>query len=162
MVDHPDFCSEREMEKAKATMPLQILRDREEEEDDDDEESANDEKNGTGAPPSSSEKVDEFQLEVDAAIAAFNPAMQRRSLSSIRSGVTVAMVAVALGFACCKETFVLDGSPVLFDCRFNRTDFVFISYTPCSGENLLHIFIFNRSSLRSGKSNQLTGVRFLL
>ena len=36
MVDHPDFCSERELEKAKATMPLQLLRDQAEDEDDDD------------------------------------------------------------------------------------------------------------------------------
>ena len=99
MVDHPDFCSEREMEKAKATMPLQILRDREE--DEGDEEESKDEKDG--APPSPVDQVDQVQLEIDAAIASFNPAMQRRSLGSIRSGVTVAMVAVALGFACCKS-----------------------------------------------------------
>jgi hypothetical protein len=50
-------------------------------------------------------------------IASFEPSMQKRSLSSIRAGVTVAMVAVALGLTCC--------------------------------ENILHIFVYNRTSLQS-------------
>jgi len=119
MVDHPDFCSEREMEKAKATMPLQLLRDREEEDDEGEDEPVENEvgSNEKGKPTSSPARVGQAQVEIDATLASFNPAMQRRSLSSIRSGVTVAMVAVALGFACC--------------------------------ENILQIFIYNRSSLRS-------------
>jgi len=40
---------------------------------------------------------------IAAALARFDPATQRRSLGSIRAGVTVAMVAVALGFACCEN-----------------------------------------------------------
>eukprot|EP00579_Thalassiosira_antarctica_P004050 CAMPEP_0201907662 /NCGR_PEP_ID=MMETSP0902-20130614/57645_1 /ASSEMBLY_ACC=CAM_ASM_000551 /TAXON_ID=420261 /ORGANISM="Thalassiosira antarctica, Strain CCMP982" /LENGTH=474 /DNA_ID=CAMNT_0048441821 /DNA_START=245 /DNA_END=1665 /DNA_ORIENTATION=- len=120
MVDHPDFCSERELEKAKATMPLQLLRDREEDDDDgsavtgENGDGPNNQKNEAEAP---SANVEQAPVAIDATLASFNPAMQRRSLSSIRSGVTVAMVAVALGFACC--------------------------------ENILHIFIYNRSSVRS-------------
>ena len=112
MVDHPDFCSEHELEKAKATMPIQILRDQaeeEEEDDDDDEETAVENGDKRGAPKISHTDTDGSGASnvaaIDAAIATFNPAMQRRSLSSIRAGVTVSMVAVALGFACCK--FVL-------------------------------------------------------
>lgn len=119
MVDHPDFCSERELEKAKATMPLQLLRDREEDDDDgsvEPGENENGPKNQKNEAAQSA-KAEQASVTSDATLASFNPAMQRRSLSSIRSGVTVAMVAVALGFACC--------------------------------ENILHIFIYNRSSLRS-------------
>ena len=98
MLDHPDFCSARELEKAKATMPLQLLRDRTDDEDDDEEEAdgANNEKR--------KQQADASTVATDtAAIAAFNPADQRRSLTSIRAGVTCAMVAVALGFTCCKS-----------------------------------------------------------
>ncbi|KAL7538872.1 hypothetical protein ACHAXR_008843 [Thalassiosira sp. AJA248-18] len=112
MVDHPDFCSERELEKAKATMPLQLLRDRAEDEDEEDPT-----ENQCGPNQKNEEAPAPRIMVTDTTLASFNPAMQRRSLSSIRSGVTVAMVAVALGFACC--------------------------------ENILHIFIYNRSSLRS-------------
>ena len=109
MVDHPDFCSERELRKAKATMPLQILRDRAEDEDEENE-------GGSQTP--------EARVEVtDTSLASFSPSAQKRSLSSIRAGITVAMVAVALGFQCC--------------------------------ENILYIFIYNRSSLRSGKFFEL-------
>ncbi|KAL7546756.1 hypothetical protein ACHAWF_010091 [Thalassiosira exigua] len=96
MVDHPDFCSERELEKAKATMPLQLLRDCAEDEDEEDV----DDGQGSGKErevPTPNEMVAE-----DPALASFDPSMQRRSLSSIRAGVTVAMVAVALGFGCCE------------------------------------------------------------
>mmetsp|Transcript_5482 Transcript_5482/g.12509 ORF Transcript_5482/g.12509 Transcript_5482/m.12509 type:complete len:257 (-) Transcript_5482:80-850(-) len=122
MVDHPDFCSERELEKAKATMPLQLLRHRADDDDDDDEEEeASAENNDDGESNSHYQKNKSTAAAVvpdtTSSLATFNPAMQRRSLSSIRSGVTVAMVAVALGFACC--------------------------------ENVLHIFIYDRSSLRS-------------
>lgn len=96
MVDHPDFCSERELQKAKATMPIQLLRDRAEDEEDEESAAENEgEQNQKNAPPARVSVT-------DTSLASFNPAMQRRSLSSIRSGVTVAMVAVALGFACCK------------------------------------------------------------
>mmetsp|Transcript_25334 Transcript_25334/g.43257 ORF Transcript_25334/g.43257 Transcript_25334/m.43257 type:complete len:393 (-) Transcript_25334:129-1307(-) len=114
MVDHPDFCSERELDKAKATMPLQLLRDREEEGDDDHTEvTEENEKTGT----TQSAKTGQTSFTTETSLSCFNPAMQRRSLSSIRSGVTVAMVAVALGFTCC--------------------------------ENILHILIWNRSSVKS-------------
>jgi hypothetical protein len=109
MVDHPDFCSVQELEKAKATMPLQLLRDCEE---DDDEGSAEPgehdkthqdrAKNAGAAAPASRAGQPPPTVAIDDALARFDPATQRRSLSSIRSGVTVAMVAVALGFACCK------------------------------------------------------------
>ncbi|KAL3794664.1 hypothetical protein HJC23_010092 [Cyclotella cryptica] len=105
MVDHPDFCSEKELTKAHSSLPLQLLRDRAEEEDDDDNE---DHGGGVTTVVGGDEAT---------SLANFDPAMQRRSPSSIRAGVTVAMVAVALGFACC--------------------------------ENLLHILIYNRSSLKS-------------
>ena len=106
MVDHPDFCSERELRKAKATMPLQLLRDHAEDEDEENE--------------GGSQQTSEARVEVpNTTVASFSPSMQKRSLSSIRAGITVAMVAVALGFQCC--------------------------------ENILHIFIYNRSSLRSGE-----------
>ena len=98
MLDHPDFCSVRELEKAKATMPLQLLRDRTDDEEDDEEEAdgVNNEKK--------KQQADASTVATDtAAVSAFNPADQRRSLTSIRAGVTCAMVAVALGFTCCKS-----------------------------------------------------------
>lgn len=105
MVDHPDFCSERELRKSKQTMPLQLLRDRAEDDDEDDSAENNEDKKKEegGVMPSSANTT----AAVDTSpLANFNPAMQRRSLSSIRSGVTVAMVAVALGFACCKFDYI--------------------------------------------------------
>ena len=96
MVDHPDFCSVRELDQAKATMPLQLLRDREEDDDDVSAEPREDNKASPLAPV----------MPVDEALARFDPMMQRRSFGSIRSGVTVAMVAVALGFACCESFMV--------------------------------------------------------
>ncbi|KAL9186540.1 hypothetical protein ACHAXT_005778 [Thalassiosira profunda] len=109
MVDHPDFSSERELQRAKDTMPLQMLREDEAEEEDESVETAERERRAANQKSDTATTMTE--------LASFNPAMQRRSLSSIRAGVTCAMVAVALGFSCC--------------------------------ENLFHIFIYNRSSLRS-------------
>jgi len=110
MVDHPDFASERELRKAKATMPYQIQR-HNVDDDDDDSTVGSDGKGGTrpAAPRS--------PTTLDGSIASFDPSSQRRSLASVRGGVTCAMVAVALGFACF--------------------------------ENILHIFVYNRSSLTS-------------
>jgi len=116
MVDHPDFCSDRELEKAKATMPLQLLRDRADD-DDDSTENGGDDDDGSSSKKNAATSTAAVVSEEVNALARFNPGSQRRSLSSIRSGVTVAMVAVALGFACC--------------------------------ENILHVLIWNRSSLRS-------------
>ncbi|EED90809.1 predicted protein [Thalassiosira pseudonana CCMP1335] len=110
MVDVPDFCSERELTKAKATMPLQLLRDRAEDEEED---SQSDQE---GRKKNAMTNI-QTSASVEMPLSQFDPAMQRRSLASLRAGVTVAMIAVALGFACC--------------------------------ENLLHIFIYNRSSLSS-------------
>ncbi|EJK54856.1 hypothetical protein THAOC_25483 [Thalassiosira oceanica] len=111
MVDHPDFASERELRKAKATMPYQIQRHNVDDDDDDDSTVGSDGKGGTrpAAPRS--------PTTLDGSIASFDPSSQRRSLASVRGGVTCAMVAVALGFACF--------------------------------ENILHIFVYNRSSLTS-------------
>lgn len=102
MVDHPDFCSEHELSKAKSTISTQLRRSRSVQSDD---------------VESSVESSYNSEQEVPDAIASFEPSMQNRSLSSIRAGVTVAMVSVALGFSCC--------------------------------ENILHIFVYNRSSLQS-------------
>ena len=115
MVDVPDFCSERELTKAKATMPLQLLRDRAE----DEEEDSQSDQEGRKKNAMTRVRVRETSASVEMPLSQFDPAMQRRSLASLRAGVTVAMIAVALGFACC--------------------------------ENLLHIFIYNRSSLSSGE-----------
>lgn len=100
MIDHPDFCSEKELTKAHSSLPLQLLRDRADANDD-----------------AENEHATVVREDESTSLANFEPSNQRRSQSSIRAGVTVAMVAVALGFACC--------------------------------ENILHIFIYNRSSLRS-------------
>jgi hypothetical protein len=99
MVDHPDFCSERELEKAKATLRFQLKRDGDDDDDEDDE-AGEDPTNGE-APPAKVKKASATQEPNP--IAAFDPSLQSRSLTSIRSGVTVAMVAVALGFACCES-----------------------------------------------------------
>ena len=88
MVDHPDFCSERELEKAKATMPLQLLRDRAE--DDDEEDSVQNENDDRSSKKKDSSSTAAQVREDENALARFNPSMQRRSLSSIRAGVTVA------------------------------------------------------------------------
>ena len=96
MVDHPDFCSEYELAKSKQTISTQISRSRSGESEGD---------------------VSHMTEQTPEAVAVLDPSMQKRSLSSIRAGVTVAMVAVALGFTCC--------------------------------ENILHIFVYNRSSLQS-------------
>lgn len=101
MVDHPDFCSDRELEKAKATMPLQLLRDRADD-DDDSTENGGDDDDGSSSKKNAATSTAAAASEEVNALARFNPGSQRRSLSSIRSGVTVAMVAVALGFACCE------------------------------------------------------------
>lgn len=90
MVDHPDFCSEKELEKSNASLQLQLRRDHSEDEVDEEEQ------------PVTKPMDPELAADVPLTNANFRPEMQRRSLSSIRSGVTVAMVAVALGFACCK------------------------------------------------------------
>lgn len=97
MVDHPDFCSEHELSKSKSMISNQLSRSRSIESDD----------------AESSDKTEQ----VPQAITSFEPSLQNRSLSSIRAGVTVAMVAVAVGFTCC--------------------------------ENILHIFVYNRTSLQS-------------
>jgi hypothetical protein len=99
MVDHPDFCSERELVKAKATLRFQLQRDGGDDDDDEDEPGEGS-KDGE-APPAKAKKAS--AVAEPNAIADFNPALQSRSLTSIRSGVTVAMVAVALGFACCES-----------------------------------------------------------
>mmetsp|Transcript_25853 Transcript_25853/g.42024 ORF Transcript_25853/g.42024 Transcript_25853/m.42024 type:complete len:331 (+) Transcript_25853:879-1871(+) len=93
MVDHPDFCSEHELSKSKAMISTQLS------ESDD------------------TEPSHDGEQEIPEAITSFEPSAQNRSLGSIRAGVTVAMVAVALGFSCC--------------------------------ENILHIFVYNRSSFQS-------------
>jgi hypothetical protein len=98
MVDHPDFCSERELAKAKATLRFHLQRD-DTDDDDDDENEAGEGSKSEDAPPVKLKKGPV----VPNPIATFNPAAQIRSLVSIRSGVTVAMVAVALGFACCES-----------------------------------------------------------
>jgi hypothetical protein len=92
MVDHPDFCSEKELTKAHMSLPLQLLRDRAEEEDEED-----NEHNGGGV-------TTVVGGDEATSLADFDPTRQMRSPSSIRSGVTVAMVAVALGFACCEPS----------------------------------------------------------
>lgn len=97
MVDHPDFCSERELEKAKGTLRFQLQRD--ETDDADDEDTAGEDSRGEDARSAKATKAHDAMNP----IATFNPAAQIRSLASIRSGVTVAMVAVALGFACCES-----------------------------------------------------------
>ena len=107
MVDHPDFASERELRKAKATMPFQIQRHNVED----------DSSVGTDGKSESRPATPRTPTTLDGSIASFDPASQRRSLASVRGGVTCAMVAVALGFACF--------------------------------ENILHIFVYNRSSLTS-------------
>lgn len=94
MVDHPDFCSERELSKAKEVMSLLHLH--------------HDQEDGVGgdveltASRSTLESKETRLTAGESPLASFDPANQRRSLSSIRAGVTVAMVAVALGFTCCK------------------------------------------------------------
>lgn len=88
MLDHPDFCSEKELAKAHSSLPLQLLRDRADADDDVENEQG----------------VTTVVREDEAtSLADFDASRQRRSQSSIRSGVTVAMVAVALGFACCES-----------------------------------------------------------
>jgi hypothetical protein len=148
MVDHPDFCSERELEKAKATLRFQLQRDGEDDDDDDDEddEAGEDPTNGE-APPAKVKKAS--AIPEPNPIAAFDPAVQSRSLTSIRSGVTVAMVAVALGFACCESGAF--SSKWLLQNISVMTNFIFSSAPICTGENVFHIFIYNRSNVRSGK-----------
>ena len=110
MVDHPDFASEQELRKAKATMPYQIQRN----DVDDDSTVGSDGKDGAPRPAPAPPRA---PTTLDGSIASFDPASQRRSLASVRGGVTCAMVAVALGFAC--------------------------------SENIVHIFVYNRTSLAS-------------
>lgn len=74
MVDHPDFCSAHELSKSKAMISAQLG-------------------DSDNVQPSHAEQ----------ATISFEPSMQNRTLSSIRAGVTVAMVAVALGFSCCEN-----------------------------------------------------------
>jgi hypothetical protein len=104
MVDHPDFCSEKELEKSNASLQLQLRRDHSGDENDEDEAAENAEQPNAkdGEAPSAAAKYTTDAADATSANATFRPEMQRRSLSSIRSGVTVAMVAVALGFACCE------------------------------------------------------------
>jgi hypothetical protein len=104
MVDHPDFCSEKELEKSNASLQLQLRRDHSGDENDEDEaaENAEQPKAKDGEAQSAAVNHASGAVHTTSAIATFRPEMQRRSLSSIRSGVTVAMVAVALGFACCE------------------------------------------------------------
>jgi hypothetical protein len=97
-VDHPDFCSEKELEKAKATLKFQLERDGE---DDDDDDNEAEEANTVGSVPHVRTKL----ARGTNVAGTFNPALQCRSLSSIRAGVTVAMVAVAMGFACAENLF---------------------------------------------------------
>jgi len=105
MVDHPDFCSEKELEKSNASLQLQLRRDHSGDENDEDEAAENaeqtDAKDGE-APLAAVKHTTDAAADATSANATFRPEMQRRSLSSIRSGVTVSMVAVALGFACCE------------------------------------------------------------
>lgn len=112
MVDHPDFCSEKELEKSNATLQLQLRRDHSGDEIEEDEAAESVERSNAQVTeePSATAKHTTSATEIPAANITFRPEMQRRSLSSIRSGVTVAMVAVALGFACCK----FDDDSVLF------------------------------------------------
>jgi len=94
MVDHPDFCSEREMAKAKEIMPTLLFGHETHVGGDDVELTAS----------RSTVESKETRLTVtESPFATFDPKNQRRSLSSIRAGVTVAMVAVALGFTCCEN-----------------------------------------------------------
>ena len=97
-VDHPDFCSEKELEKAKATLRFQLERDGEDDDDDDADET--DDANGGSVP-----RIRTKLARRTNAATAFNPALQRRPLTSIRAGVTVAMVAVAMGYACAENLF---------------------------------------------------------
>lgn len=92
MLDHPDFCSEKELANAHSSLPMQLLRDR----------ADDDSEHGTGVTTI-------VRDEEATSIAEFDPSRQTRSPCSIRAGVTVAMVAVALGFACCE----------LFDWQFS-------------------------------------------
>ena len=87
MVDHPDFSSEKELAKAHSSLPLQLLRDRAFRDDDSENE------HGVTTVVREDEAT---------SLADFDPSRQKRSPASIRAGVTVAMVAVALGFACCE------------------------------------------------------------
>ena len=97
-VDHPDFCSEKELEKAKATLRFQLERDGEDGDADDADET--DDANGGSVP-----RIRTKLARGTNAATAFNPALQRRPLTSIRAGVTVAMVAVAMGYACAENLF---------------------------------------------------------
>ena len=85
--------------KANATLQLQLLRDHSGDDNDEDEGTES-----TDQPQAKDEKALSAKVEqlASAVETTFRPEMQRRSLVSIRSGVTVAMVAVALGFACCE------------------------------------------------------------
>ncbi len=147
MVDHPDFCSERELEKAKATLRFQLQRDGDDDDDDDDDDEAGEDTTNGGEPPAKVAKAAAVP-ELDP-IATFDPSAQSRSLTSIRSGVTVAMVAVALGFACCESDAF--SSKRLLQNVSEMTNFIFSSAPIYPGENIFHIFIYNRSSVRSGK-----------
>ena len=79
MVDHPDFCSEHELSKSKTMISVQLG-------------------DSDNVQPSR-----DAEQEIPEATTSFEPSLQNRSLSSIRAGVTVAMVAVALGFSCCEN-----------------------------------------------------------
>ncbi len=101
MVDHPDFCSEKELEKSNASLQLQLRRDhsREDEIDEDAMKVELPIEKDREVPSTANHATD---IDTPSANITFRSGMQRRSLCSIRSGVTVAMVAVALGFACCE------------------------------------------------------------
>ena len=101
MVDHPDFCSEKELKKSNASLQLQLRRDRSGE-DEIDEDAVNVEHPIEKDCEVPSAANNDTNIDTPSTNATFRSGMQTRSLSSIRSGVTVAMVAVALGFACCE------------------------------------------------------------
>lgn len=102
MIDHPDFCSEFELAKSKAMISTQLRRSQSVESD-------------VESPNTN---------QVPGEVSSFEPSMQKRPLSSIRGGVTVAMVAVAIGFTCC--------------------------------ENIVYVFVYNRSSLQSEITTLIT------
>lgn len=98
MVDHPDFCSEKELEKSHASLQLLLRRDNSEDETDGDAIVNSTALSATiGCATTGSCSVDPTSPTTT-----FRPEMQKRSICSLRSGITVAMVAVALGFACCE------------------------------------------------------------
>ena len=115
MLNHPDFMSEDRLEKVSQAFALTTAQERTNKPDYDSSDSEQDDcdkmdrKIAEDRAPSSNDGVDKNDCEItgDRAPSSNEPATfqvtDARSCTSIGAGITVAMTAVALGFACCEN-----------------------------------------------------------